>query len=263
MVPFALGTQTGGSILRPASFCGVTGFKPTHGLLPMDGVLPLAPSLDTLGFFTHTAADMLALWESLGRPTGRDENFTLGVPDPLPDVDPAMANAVRSTVARLKSGGILIQPIDITSMLAELVDANTTIMAYEAARVHQERFKQFGDRLGPIADLTRNGLAMPVQRYDAARATAAEWRQKMAALFKATPVILTPAAPGPAPRGLASTGDARLNRPWTTLGTPAISIPMPVGSELPLGLQLAAPPREDARLLRAAVRIEELLRAKI
>src|SRR6266849_573481 len=80
MVPFALGTQTRGSILRPASFCGVTGFKASYGLLPMEGVLPLAKSLDTLGFFTHTPADMLALWESLGHSAGPTEDFALGAP---------------------------------------------------------------------------------------------------------------------------------------------------------------------------------------
>src|SRR6266446_6819633 len=78
MVPFAIGEQTRGSVLRPASFCGVTGFKPTYGLLSMEGVLPLAKSLDTLGFFTHTAGDMMALWESLGHPVGRSEDFELG-----------------------------------------------------------------------------------------------------------------------------------------------------------------------------------------
>src|SRR5207245_1280187 len=90
MVPFALGTQTGGSVLRPASFCGVTGFKPTYGLLPMEGVFPFAKSLDTLGLFTHSAADMIALWESLDYPTGRSEDFPLAVPEPMPDVEPAM-----------------------------------------------------------------------------------------------------------------------------------------------------------------------------
>ena len=84
MVPVALGTQTKGSVLRPASFCGVTGFKPSYGLLPMEGVLPLAKSLDTLGLFTQTPADMLALWKSMGHPTGRTEDFALGVPDPMP-----------------------------------------------------------------------------------------------------------------------------------------------------------------------------------
>jgi Asp-tRNA(Asn)/Glu-tRNA(Gln) amidotransferase A subunit family amidase len=260
MVPFALGTQTGGSVLRPASFCGVTGFKATYGSLPLEGVLPLAPGLDTLGFFTHTAADMLALWEALGKSTGRVEKFALAIPDPLPEVDPPMATALRSTVAQLRRGGMTIQSIDIAGMLTQLAEANATIMAYEAARVHQERFKEFGDRLGPIADLTREGLAMPVDRYDAARRYVDECRKKVAELLKATPVILTPAAPGPAPRGLDSTGDARMNRPWTTLGTPAVSIPMPVGPELPLGLQLAAAHGEDARVLRTAVVLEEILR---
>ena len=87
MVPLALGTQTGGSVVRPASFCGVTGFKTSYGLLAMDGVLPFAKSLDTLGFFTHSAADMLAFWESIGRSTGGKEDFALGAPNPMPDVD--------------------------------------------------------------------------------------------------------------------------------------------------------------------------------
>src|ERR1700720_2503370 len=84
MVPVALGTQTKGSVLRPASFCGVTGFKPSYGLLPMDGVLPLAKSLDTLGFFTHAASDMARLWEALGYLVSRTEDGVLGTPIPLP-----------------------------------------------------------------------------------------------------------------------------------------------------------------------------------
>ena len=83
----------------------------------------------------------------------------------------------------------------------------------------------------------------------------------MAEMFKVTPVILTPAAPGPAPLGLTSTGDSRLNSPWTALGTPAITIPMPVGSALPLGLQLTADHGQDARVIRTAVKLERLLSA--
>src|SRR6266852_1818664 len=93
MVPVALGTQTLGSVLRAASYCGVTGFKPSYGLLPMEGVLPLAHSLDTLGFFTPTPSDMLLLWEALGQPVGGKEDVTLGVVEPLPEVEPPMANA--------------------------------------------------------------------------------------------------------------------------------------------------------------------------
>src|SRR5215471_17381566 len=99
MVPFALGTQTKGSVLRPASFCGVTGFKASYGLLPMEGVLPLAKSLDTLGFFTHTPADMLALWESMGHPASEAEDFTLGAPEPIPEAEPAMATAFQNALS--------------------------------------------------------------------------------------------------------------------------------------------------------------------
>src|SRR6266852_3450924 len=99
MVPVAIGTQTGGSVLRPASFCGVTGFKASYGLLPMEGVLPLAKSLDTLGFFTQTPGDMLALWEALGYSSGRPEEFPLAAPDPMPAVEPEMAAAFQQTLA--------------------------------------------------------------------------------------------------------------------------------------------------------------------
>src|SRR5215475_391828 len=93
MVPLALGTQTKGSVLRPASFCGVTGFKPSYGLLSTEGVLPLAKSLDTIGFFTHTAVDAMKLWERMGHSRGREEDLAFGVPDPLPPVDPVMERA--------------------------------------------------------------------------------------------------------------------------------------------------------------------------
>jgi Asp-tRNA(Asn)/Glu-tRNA(Gln) amidotransferase A subunit family amidase len=100
---------------------------------------------------------------------------------------------------------------------------------------------------------------MPVDRYDEAMKYVAECKTRVAELYKATPVILIPAAPGPAPLGLASTGDGRMNAPWTALGTPAISIPMPVAKGLPLGLQLTADHGQDARVIRTAVRLQRLL----
>jgi len=93
MVPVALGTQTKGSVLRPASYCGVTGFKASYGLLPMEGVLPLAKSLATLGFFTHTPADMVLLWESMGHLAEGTEDFALGAPKSMSEVEAAMAAA--------------------------------------------------------------------------------------------------------------------------------------------------------------------------
>jgi Asp-tRNA(Asn)/Glu-tRNA(Gln) amidotransferase A subunit family amidase len=259
MVPVTIGEQTQGSILRPASYCGVTGFKPTYGLLSMDGVLPLAKSLDTLGFFTHTPADMLLLWESMGHPIGREENIVLGAPEPMPEVEPAMQTAFRNALSALRTAGASIQSLDIAGMLAKLAGENKTVMFYEGARFHQQRFKEYGARLADLADLVREGLQISEGRYDEARRYIAECKDRVGEMYKATPVILVPAATGPAPVGLSSTGDPRMNAPWTALGTPAISIPLPVSSGLPLGLQLTADRGQDARVLQTAIRLHKIL----
>jgi Asp-tRNA(Asn)/Glu-tRNA(Gln) amidotransferase A subunit family amidase len=175
MVPVALGTQTKGSVLRPASFCGVTGFKASYGLLPMEGVLPLANSLDTLGFFTHTPADMLALWESMEHPVGQSEDFALGAPEPVPEVEPAMVAAFQNVLSLLRSAGASILSIDIVGMLAKLSDATDTVTFYEGARFHQQRFNEYGSRLGAeLVDLVQKGLQISVERYDEARRYIAE-----------------------------------------------------------------------------------------
>jgi Asp-tRNA(Asn)/Glu-tRNA(Gln) amidotransferase A subunit family amidase len=262
MVPLALGTQTGGSILRPASFCGVTGFKPTYGLISLYGVLQYSRSCDTLGFFTNTPDDMLLLWDALAHPTGGNEEFPLGVPDALPEgVEPAMATAFSAAVASLRKHRVATRAIHIAPMLSELVDAQNVIATYEGARAHQERFNQYGDRLGQVATMVRDGLKIPDTRYDEARRFVSDSRTRLSEIYKGTPVILVPAATGPAPLGLSSTGDSKMNAPWTVLGTPAISIPLPVGSNLPLGLQLTAAMGEDSRVLRTAARLYPLLNA--
>jgi Asp-tRNA(Asn)/Glu-tRNA(Gln) amidotransferase A subunit family amidase len=259
MVPFTIGEQTRGSVLRPASFCGVTGFKPTFGLLSMEGVLPVSRSLDTLGFFTHTPSDMAALWESLGHSIGGSEEFDFGAPEPMPDVEPAMAAAFRNSISRLRNAGVSIRGLDIAPLLANLADANLTVMLYEGARFHKQRYDEYGDRLGDLAELVRQGLRISAERYDETMRYIDSGRSKFAELFRRTPVILTPAAVGPAPAGLASTGDPRMNASWTALGTPAISIPMPVGNALPLGMQLTAERGREARLLSAARRLDRIL----
>jgi Asp-tRNA(Asn)/Glu-tRNA(Gln) amidotransferase A subunit family amidase len=265
MVPIALGTQTKGSVLRPASYCGVTGFKPTYGLLPMEGILPLSVSLDTPGFFTHTPADMLAVWEVMC-PASDDRqppSPVFGVPTPLPDVEPVMAQAFHDAVSALRAAGATIRPVDIAAMLRTLCEANDTVMYFEGARFHRERYDLYGDRLDDLVTLVRRGLLVSTQKYEAAKKVIESCRAKIAGIFADTPVVLLPAATGPAPRGLASTGDARMNAPWTTLGTPAISIPLPTGDAMPLGLQLTAPRGEDAMLLRAAAGAHAMLGAAI
>lgn len=258
MIPFALGTQTLGSVLRPASYCGVTGFKPSHGLFPMDGVLPMSPSLDTLGFFTETPRDMLLLWQTLGRSTDSESDITFGLPEPLPAVEPAMADAFRAAVTALRGRGVPIRPVPITSMLERLHQEARLVMFYEGARSHEARYRQHGDQLLNLAGLVREGFEIPESRYREALAYIAECKHRITEDYRTTPVILAPAATGPAPRGLGSTGDPRMNSPWTAMGTPAISIPMPV-SGLPLGLQLTAAHGADARVLQAAVRVASLL----
>lgn len=263
MVPFALGTQTRGSVLRPASFCGVTGFKPGYGRLSLEGVLPFAKSLDTLGCFTHTPADMIRLWEAMGYSTGargEREEIVFGVPEPELEVEPAMAEAFHSALAALRYAGVPITPIDIAPVLTSLDAAGVVVMYYEGARFHEERFKEYGSRLADIATLVVEGLKIPVAKYEQARTDIAEGRARLTQMYRSTPVILVPAATGPAPAGLGSTGDPRMNGAWTALGTPAISVPLPV-SELPLGLQLTADRGQEDRLLRAAERVHQVLHA--
>jgi Asp-tRNA(Asn)/Glu-tRNA(Gln) amidotransferase A subunit family amidase len=170
-----------------------------------------------------------------------------------------MAAAFQAALTRLRRAGVSIKPVAIAAMLDKLDEANLTVMFYEAARFHEQRFNEYGSRLRHLADLVREGLRIPLERYEAAMRYIAECRTKIAEVYKATPVILVPAATGAAPLGLESTGDPRMNSPWTALGTPAISIPMPIANGLPLGLQLTADHGQDAGLIQAAVRVEGLL----
>jgi Asp-tRNA(Asn)/Glu-tRNA(Gln) amidotransferase A subunit family amidase len=258
MVPFTIGEQTRGSMIRPASFCGVTGFKPTHDLLPMEGVLPLAKSLDTLGLYTHTPADMIALWKALGKSTGSEEQFAFAAPEPIPECEPEMANGFRQAITLLRRSGVPIKAVDIADLLKKLDEAADVIEAYEGSRFHEPRLKEFGERLDrPLANLIRDGLKIPVERYNEAKRFIADGRVRFAETFKSTPVILTPAALGPAPLGLSTTGDPRMNAPWTALGTPAVSIPLPIASGLPLGLQLTADLGQDSRVLRTALLLHQ------
>lgn len=221
MVPFAIGTQTLGSIIRPASYCGVCGFKPTYNLILFDGALPFAPSLDTVGFFANTADDMLWLWDRLGIDRGA----------------PSIPNA---RVADWQSA--------LPDWWDDIVEAACTVNRYEGARTHEWRYRQYGDRMGVrLAALIREGLATPDRDYRAALDRIARARD---AVFSRYDFILTAAATGPAPEGYSSTGDPRMNAVWTALGAPAITIPRPVHP--PLGLQIAAAPGRDAALLAFA-----------
>jgi Asp-tRNA(Asn)/Glu-tRNA(Gln) amidotransferase A subunit family amidase len=170
-----------------------------------------------------------------------------------------MAQAFQSAISLLRRLGVSVRPIRITAMLDKLNDETRVVMFYEGARCHQQRFEQYGAQLQDLADLVREGLEISDRRYQEAQSCIAQCKLEISSVFKTTPVILTPAATGPAPLGLASTGDPRMNSPWTALGTPAISIPMPVHGDLPLGLQLATEEGREDRVLRTAKRLAAIL----
>ena len=260
MVPFALGSQTQGSVLRPASFCGVVGFKPTRGLLPVEGVLPFAPSLDTAGLFTQTADEMQRLWSLMGfHAAGRGSRW-LAVPAQITAVDPTMEQAFHAALNGLRSQGWTVETIAMPARFPELLPAVRLVNNYEGARTHEQRWREHGSRIGvKLAQLVEEGLAISAEKYAAALALIAALKQEMSELFRVHAVLATPAAPGSAPEGLASTGDPRLNSPWTALGVPAISVPMPVGDGLPLGLQLVAATGADSALLAVAAEVETSL----
>jgi Asp-tRNA(Asn)/Glu-tRNA(Gln) amidotransferase A subunit family amidase len=220
MVPFAIGTQTLGSVLRPAAYCGVCGFKPTFGRVPIAGALPFAPSLDTVGFFAASVREVKWLWDQLGL----DSPSSIGSP----------------RIARWEAP----PPV--------LVAAAFTVNRYEGARTHAARYREFGDRMGVrLAALIREGLDTPEPEYRQALATIERSR---AEIFSAHDFILSPAATGPAPEGYESTGDPSMNAPWTALGAPAVSVPQP--GFPPVGLQIAAAPGNDAALLAFAAELE-------
>ena len=239
MVPCTLGTQTQGSILRPASYCGICGFKPTFGLLPMDGILPFAPSLDTPGFFTQTADDMQLLWKRLGNGDGtvtRRLGSLLG-PAPAPE-------------------DWVVDEIELPFRLEEILGSVQVVNAYEGARTHRERWMLYGDRLGPkLVQLVKDGLAISKDSYEDALGTLANARKAIAGVYREYPVLMSAAATGPAPAGLASTGDPRMNAPWSGLHGPAIAIPMPCEG-LPIGLQLTAAAGNDNVLIETAGLLE-------
>jgi Asp-tRNA(Asn)/Glu-tRNA(Gln) amidotransferase A subunit family amidase len=219
-VPFAIGTQTLGSVIRPAAYCGVCGFKPTHGLLPIEGALPFAPSLDTVGFFTPTAGEMLSLWRALGNPgQGNGGSYAAFCPPAGWD---------------------------------ELREAAYTINRYEGARTHANRYREFGDRMGArLGELIRRGLETPDEEYRAALAHVAEMRHEVERIFERHAFLLSPATPGPAPRGFDTTGDPAYNAPWTALGVPAITIPVSADGP-PIGLQITAAWGADGALVAFA-----------
>jgi Asp-tRNA(Asn)/Glu-tRNA(Gln) amidotransferase A subunit family amidase len=259
MVPAALGTQTAGSVIRPASFCGVFGFKPSYGLLPMAGVHPLAPSLDTLGLFTRALEDLPLLLAAFGLPLGtvlpslhprvgvwRTELWTLATS--------AARRCVEDAANALAKAGARVSDVDLAVEGGSLVEAQTTVMAVEAAMSLAQVRKTHAELLSTkLLALLDAGAATPPEHYRAALRLAETGRRRAADMFREFDVLLTPSAPGEAPVGLDATGDPAFNRIPTLLGLPCLNVPGAVGSGgLPVGLQLVGRAGHDAALLDVA-----------
>jgi Asp-tRNA(Asn)/Glu-tRNA(Gln) amidotransferase A subunit family amidase len=264
MVPLAFGTQTAGSIIRPASFCGCVGYRPTFGLIDRTGVRPFADSLDTVGVFATTVGDA-AFFASViaGRPNLRiaDEAFRprigLTRTHAWEVAEPASATALDEAAARLRAAGLEVREVALPDRWRGLLEAQKTIMAFDAARSHAPEMLTASDRLGAkLRELLEAGALIAPEDYDAARALVAEARTGFSDVVDGLDVLLTLSAPGEAPEGLGATGDPIFNRIWTALGVPCISVPGLTGlSGMPVGVQVVGRWGDDQRMLAAAAAV--------
>ncbi len=240
MCAFATGTQTQGSVIRPASFCGICGFKPTYGLLPMEGCLSFAPSLDTAGLFTQTAAEMEQLWNRLWSPH---------------EYAPPPRYAAFEIDTDIDAYGLPVDHIETPQEWRRAGEICFAISDYEGARAHEARYREHGENIGAkLSELVRRGLAISRAQYEEMLIELSGLRTAFEKIFGEYSAVLTASTLGPAPLGLASTGDPVMNRAWTALGVPAITVPRPVKKpgDLPLGLQIAAGHSQDGLALASA-----------
>jgi amidase len=268
MVPAALGTQTAASVIRPASFCGVIGWKPPYGAIALQGVHPLAPSLDTLGFFAREVEDVPHLLAALGgrkpRPMpapSERPSFALCRTESWPEAEPSTRAALEEAAARLARSGAEVRELVLPPSFAGLAAAQTAIMNAEAAVSLREELANHRAALSPrLREILDAGAACPADRLAAARDQAARCRAELDALARPFDALLTPAAKGEAPIGLGSTGDPIFSRIWTLLGTACATLPVLRGpSGMPVGLQLVGRRGGEEALLAAAAFVAKAL----
>ncbi|MEA3075661.1 MAG: hypothetical protein QOF60_569 [Actinomycetota bacterium] len=266
MVDVALGTQTAGSVIRPASFCGVFGLKPTFGSVPTSGVKAAAPSLDTVGVFARDVDTLAAVASVLvGGFTSADDagdtpvRFAFVPTDEWLRADDDCRAVVDAAAGAVGAG----DPVDLPPAFTGLAEVQPVVQAYEGARAlaWERTFRRtsLSEGLNGILDW---GAAIDHDEYVAVLERAATARALTNAFFAGADVLVTPAVVGEAPLGLSATGDPRFCRLWTLLGYPTVSVPGSVGSTgLPIGVQLVARPWQEGRLLAAArVMNDRLLR---
>jgi Asp-tRNA(Asn)/Glu-tRNA(Gln) amidotransferase A subunit family amidase len=267
MVDVALGTQTAGSVIRPASFCGVFGYKPTFGTVTTAGVKPIAQSLDTVGWF---ARDVVTLDRVRVAITGRRAMSRVASPPRVAlvrtehwlDADPDARDAVEQAAHIAADAGATVVEVDLPAVLDGLAAQQTLIMMYEAARSLAWEWHERRDELSSsLVRILEQGVAVAQDDYDAAVARAADGRAACNEdLFANADVVLTLAAAGEAPATREHTGDPRFARLWTLLGVPSVAVPGMVGTTgLPIGVQLVGRRGDDARLLACAAWLADAL----
>lgn len=282
MCPAALGSQTVGSILRPAAYNGVVGFKAQHGRISAYGVVPLSWTLDHIGVLARNVSDAAIVFRAIAGYDSRDpRSLDAAVPDTLAAMkkirpprlglakgyffEKAGAEMKRRTAEaaeKLRKAGAVVTEAVLPPALREAADINRVIMAVEAAAYHKKNFAAKRGLYRPgIAGLIEEGLATPASKYTEAIGRRLAACAEMGRFLSRFDAVLTPGATGPAP-GLESTGDAAMQRPWSTLGVPTIALPAGLARNgLPLGVQLAGQPYAEDKLLAAARWCERALGA--
>ncbi|MFC7098839.1 amidase [Halobaculum marinum] len=261
--PLALGSQTVGSVIRPAAFCGVVGYKPTFGRIPTDGVIPLSTSVDHVGFFTRDVAGarlaasvLLDGWDDDGTDSAAARP-TLGVPDG-PYLDQATAvgrDAFDAAIDALARAGYDLVNVPAFDDIDAVNERHDTLVAADAALAHGDWYTAYPDRYADAtAELIEEGRQAPVSALVRGRRGRAELRRTLAARAADHDVDawVAPAAPGPAPEGIDDTGDPVMNLPWTHAGLPTVGLPAGEVDGLPVGVQVAGAFGSDERLLRWA-----------
>jgi aspartyl-tRNA(Asn)/glutamyl-tRNA(Gln) amidotransferase subunit A len=264
MVPLALGSQTVGSTLRPAAYCGIVGYKGVHGAIPTDGVVPLAWSLDHVGVFARSVADLGLALEAYGIQHGialkRPARFAIA-PELLSRAKPEVAASVQAAAQVLAAAGASVDELKLPTSFAEIHAAGQMVLEAEAAAYHESSFGKHGAEYGEgIRSLVEIGLTRPAAAYVRADRVRRRFREEAHLALASYDALLGPTAPALPPRGLTWTGDASLCAPWSTAGFPAISIPTGVApSGLPHAIQLVAVPERNEILLHVGAWCEGVL----